>query len=297
MDLRYNIDRTYKESLSCYEKKLSKYENLLTSDTIEYSVEFENKTFKIWYRSNVMTQRCEYTKKEVKQFNIFSKGCLIIFKDKKYIFIPATDNDDKNEFLIDFCEEVRKTLGDLKIGTAQRLALPDGEGGKYHVGSNMFDSPITFIIVALLSAVVGYVFFIGGDDYKDVTREDCIEYTGVVANIDNPSWYDDDDFCDLEFEDGELYTVEGKVISEDVKQALKTISAGDTVTLLFYEEQASVMEVTNEGETILPFEWAYKQYNLDAVVFYWMGIGIWAGDIFLLGYGISGIIREKKEKE
>jgi hypothetical protein len=28
-----------------------------------------------------------------------------------------------------------------------------------------------------------------------------------------------------------------------------------------------------------------------------MGIGVWAVDIFLLGYGISGIIREKKEKE
>ncbi len=295
--MRYLIDTNYKKDLSKYEKKLSKYENLLSSDTVEYSVKLENKAFKIWYRSNAQTQSCEYTKKEVKQFNIFSKGCLIIFKDKKYIFIPVTDNDDKNEFLIDFCIEARKAVGEHRVGAAQRLAIPDGEGGKYHVGFDSFDSPAFIVVVALLAAVMGFVFFIGGDDYKDVTREDCIEYTGVVSSITSEAWYEDDDFCDIEFEDGELYTVDGTVISEEVQNALKTISVGDTVTLLFYEEQASVMEVTSEGKTILPFEWAYKQYNLDAVIFYWMGIGVWAVDIFLLGYGINGIIREKKEKE
>ena len=295
--MKYLIDSSYKANLSAYEKKLSKYENLLPDGTVDFSVKLENKVFKIWWKSTTQTKSCEYAKNGVKQFNVFSKGCLIVFKDKKYIFIPVTENDDKNEFLIDFCREARKAVGEHRVGAAQRLALPDGEGGRYHVGFDSFDSPVFIVVVALLAAVMGFVFFIGGDDYKNVTREDCIEYTGVVTNITGEAWYEEHDYCDIEFEDGELYTVDGTVISDDVKKALKTIDVGDTVTLLFYEEEASVMEITSDSREILPFEWAYEVLNREATAFYWMGIAVWAADIFLFGYGICGIIREKKEKE
>ena len=295
--MKFNTDHIYKESLSLYEKKFSKYDNMIKADTVEYSIKFEDKVFKIWWKSTTQTKSCEYAKNGVKQFHIFSKGCLIVFKDKKYIFIPVTENDDKNEFLIDFCTEVRKAVGEHRVGVAQRLALPDGEGGRYHVGFDSFDSPVFIVIVALLAAVMGFVFFIGGDDYKNVTRENCIEYTGVVSNITGEAWYEENDYCDIEFEDGELYTVDGTVISDDVKNALKTIDVGDTVTLLYFEEEYSVMEVMSDGREILPFEWAYEVLNREATIFYWMGIGVWAVDIFLLAYGIRGIIREKKEKE
>ena len=294
--MKFNIDRIYKEKLSLYEKKFSKYENMITADAVEYSIEFKDKVFKIWWKTIGQTKSCEYAKNGVKQFNVFSQGCLIVFRDKKYIFIPVTENDNKNEFLIDFCTETRKEVGEHKVGAAQRLLLPDGEGGKYHVSFDGFDSPVFIVIVALLAAIMGFVFFIGGDDYKNVTRETCVEYTGVVSNITGEAWYEKNDYCDIEFVDGELYTVDGTVISDDVKNALKTIKAGDTVTLLYYEEEYSVMEVTSDGREILPFEWAYEVLNREATIFYWMGIGVWAVDIFLLGYGIRGIIREKKEK-
>lgn len=295
--MKYFVDSNYREKLSSCQKKLSRYEPLFPADTQEYSVALKDKTFKIRYKSNTQSKAQEYDKKQVRRFDIFSVGCAIIFKDKKYVFIPVTENDEKNEFLIDFSIEARRILGELKIGATQRLALPDGEGGRYHVGTDHFDAPWFILIVVLLSALMGYVFFCGGDDYKNVTRKDCTEYTGTVVSISGEEWYEDNDYCEIEFEDGEIYTIDGTVISEDVQNAIKTVKADDTVTVLFYEDESSVMEVTKGEKVILPFEWAYKQYNTDAQFFFWTGIVIWAVDLFLFAYGISGIIREKKEKE
>lgn len=291
--MNYRIDTLYREKLSEYEKSTSRCECILPKDCTEYSVRFENKTFTVKYKSLSGNGTAVYKKGDLLCYEVRRHGLILIFKNKKFVFIPVTNDEDQNDFLMGFCRVLNGTYRLSRERVGERLAIPDGEGSTMLVGIDPFHNPFALIGVALLAAFLGFVFFIGGDDYDGVTREDCTVIKGVLAEYE--SSFDGDDHK-IRFEDDSIYWLERCTVSAKVEDGLKSLSEGDSVLLLWHAETESVMGIENEGREILTFDWAYRQLYRDARAFYWMGIGVWCLGGLLLCYGIYNIKKEREEK-
>ncbi len=295
--MKFSIDIRYKENVEALaKKKLKKYQCLFDLNTTQRGgFELEEESMRVWYMidGNVTTHKYDY--KELKHCVVRSNGYIIIFKDKKYIFLPVTNNEKENNELLEIGEYFQENHSAIRFIVEQRLCLPSEENkkGKRRVNFDKYDSPWGMIAIAVLCALMSIVFITMPNRYQPISRDEAEIYEGVYDSYEIGS----KDYVYIHFEDKTELDIHECCASRELLDSLDELEKGEKLYSLINTDLGYIIELKTESTELLNFDDTQAQMLRNAKWFMWLGIVVDAGGVYLLGYGIYQLLRERKEDE
>lgn len=294
--MKFSINRKYTQAMEKATRKAKKFSRLYACDPgAMLEMEWEENTMQFRYSAVGESREAIYTLKDIKRCEVSSGGCLLLFRDKKYVFLPVTDAEENDSELIDFCEMLHEELDGLHFFVIQRLSVAqDKETGKrMRIGFSKSDSPIGMIVMAVLSALLATVFVTQSADYEILERSQCSAYTGLYASYSA----DSNDYVDVHLTNKEYYTVHYANASDDFLEKLDALEKGAYLEILENPKAMYVVEILADGQEILNFDTAQTAMLQAETGFVYLGIALYIGAAYLLGYGIYQLIKEKREEK
>lgn len=293
--MKFSIDIKYRESIEALsKKKLKKYQCLFDINiTQRAGFELEEEFMRIWYMVDGNTTTLKYEYNQLKHCVVFSNGYAIIFKDKKYVFLPVTNNEKSNNELMEIGMWFKNEYSAIRFIVHQRLRLPSDnhKNGKKRVSFDKSDSPYALITIAILGALASIIFIKMPNDYKPIERENAVVYEGIYESY----YTDSKDYIEITFKDEKEYTIHECLRSREVYDKLDTLSEGEKLYVLENPEIGYIIELRTDKEEIINFDTSQAKMLKNAKFFMWMGICVDIAGVFLLAYGIYQLIAERKE--
>lgn len=293
--MTFNITDKYRQRVNEFAGKHENNSLLFDCNScVEFSFEIKRKTITIEYRT--LVDKGEYVSsiKKIKRFKVYSDGCLVIFKDGNFLFLPVTDNPDTDIKLISLCEFLYKKLGDFRFETVERLWVMDplGENGqKYHKGFTLLDSPKAMIVISVLAFLMGIAFIWQRTLYNPVEKNECIKYSGAYME------YYHDDNVGIVFSNDDVYCIESSCVSGDLLEEMDNLEQGQGLQLLIHPDNDSIVELRAGGKEILDFYESQESMRKESNAFAVFGVIIEILGIVFLIYGIRNYKREKRQRE
>ena len=293
--MKFSIDVKYKENVTALsKKKLKKYQCIFDlNSTQKGGFELEESFMRVWYMidGNITTHNYDY--KKLKYCIVRSNGYVIIFKDKKYIFLPVTDNKKENNKLLEIGEYFHNNYTAFRFSVTQRLSLPEDSNkkSKKRVGFDKADSPWIMIGMAIVAALMSIVFITMPRDYKSISREEAVSYEGQYDSYREGS----KDYVYITLADETEYTIHQICVYGETLDSLDRLQKGEKLYVLVNPKTEYVVELKTESNEILNFEKSQADMQREAKWFMWLGIAIDIGGVYLLIYGIYQLIKERKE--
>ena len=100
--MKIKIDGQYRENIDRLSRRLKKSVCLFDMDkTLELGFSLEEDHMRIWYSTQYETDIITYSYKSLKRCEVHTNGYLLIFKDKKFVFLPVTDDEENDMELLD----------------------------------------------------------------------------------------------------------------------------------------------------------------------------------------------------
>lgn len=155
------IDKEYERSLKKIVNRTKKYDSLF-----DYSIgatlgcDPDDNQVRIWYSTAYETKQETYSLKDIKRCEVHANGCLLLFRDRKFVFLPVTNDEDNDVALLEMCEFLESELDGLHFFVIARLSfLVDEKTGKrVRIGFSLSDSPTYIIIMSILAVALATVF-------------------------------------------------------------------------------------------------------------------------------------------
>ncbi len=295
--MKFSIDTKYRENIEALsKKKLKKYQSIFDLNVTQRGgFEFEEDSMRVWYMVDGNTTSVKYEYNQLKHAVVFSNGYAIIFKDKKYIFLPVTNNEKSNNELLEIGIILKNEYSAIRFITHQRLRLPSDnrKNGKKRVNFDKSDSPYVIITMAVLMAVVSIIFIKMPNDYKIIERENARPYEGIYESY----YTDSKDYIELSFKDEMKCDIHECLGSIDLYDKLDSLSSGEKLYVLENPETGFIIELKTDKEEIINFETSQAKMLKNAKFFMWMGIIADIGGVYLLIYGVYQFLKERKEYE
>lgn len=292
-DVKFEINENYQKKLTKIEKIISRYDCLFEDGTQEFGFDFTDDLYSIWYKCQNITRNVSYSKDALKFCDVRSGGIIFVFKDKKYVFLPVTDNQKRNAFLQKLGEMMKSSYSAFKFSVSQRLALPGEDGKSKRVSYDFTDNPIVYLIMGIIAIIMGIVFMFMFDDYENVTRESCTDYEGRFEEyIDEGSRG-----ISVILEDGEMQYIRACCCTPELKDKLEVLQKGEALTFIIEDASGYTLEISKGEETLLEFDDSLAEIKKETIGFGCIGIGVTCCAVFMIFYGMVRIVQEKKEKQ
>jgi hypothetical protein len=290
------IDKEYLNSLNKIAARTKKHNRLYDySLGATLSCDTDGNQLHIWYSTKHETKQAVYSIKDIKRCEVHANGCLILFRDRKFVFLPVTNDEDNDSDLLILCEFLESELDGLHFFVISRLnyLVDEKTGKRARIGFSLSDSPTYIIIISLLAVVMATVFVNMKNDFAVVKRSECHVFTGTFDS------YDQDHKCYIElyFTGDEMLEVHHSCGSEALFDKLDALEKGDQVAVLVNPNVDYVVEIKTEEQEILNFEKSQELMLKDATGFMWLGIAVYCGAAYLFVYGIYMFIKERKDAQ
>lgn len=223
-------------------------------------------------------------------------GIFIRLKHGWFLFLPVTEKGKDNEKLMGamilLTEKCRWTyqlarlrLPGVNLFSRLKFRL------RPNTGTDLTD-PFTrnyLILLILLCFFIGTIFTCMRFRTTDVPRQDAHAVTGIYMSADPSRSRHNYRFVDLEFSDGNEYTIDGCCINQDLLHTLDDIPSGTQMKLLLHPVTDAVLEIQVQQQILLHFEDTLLRLQREATVFFFLGIGMYLCG----GYLLWGTIRKK----
>ncbi len=293
--MKISITNDYRQRLEELSGKLKKYTPLFDfNSALEFTCERKKNSIFITYKTAYMQEEYTSAPKKIKKCKIYSDGCLIIFKDKKFIFLPVTNNEETDGALVAFCEFLHEKVSETRFKVKERLWLYDPlseDGRRYHKGFTILDSPIMKMLIAVGVIVIGILLFAQKQDYRIVDKTECIKYTGVY------DYYYEDDYIEIYFQNGDIHYVDTLCAYDDFYEKMDRINKGQNLQLLIHPDNEYVVEIRCGGTEILNFKQSQIDMRDFAIFISVIGVILAIVGFGLLLIGFKYYKKERNQKE
>ena len=99
----------------------------------------------------------------------------------------------------------------------------------------------------------------------------------------------------MSFKDERVLFIHQAAGSMKVCENLEMLKKGDKLYVLINPNVDYVVEIKTDSVEILNLNSAQKAMYREAIAFMWLGFFIYGGAVFMIGYGVYQIIKERKE--
>ncbi len=290
--MQFKVDYNYRsrvEALSQKYKKLTPVFNC--NGAIDIGFELGNREVLISEGTGFNEKRYVYRYRQIKKIISFTDGLLVIFKDKKFVFLPVTDNEIADEDLV-FIAQVFHEQFKLKFHIKGRLYVINYDSHKQkrkRVNFDFADSPIIVTIISVVALLVGVLIATLPNIYIPVSKEECIVYTGEYESFEK----DDDDTFFIYFKNGDEQWIDYSCYSSKLYSEIVALEKGTKLEILLHPDSEYVVELVCDGEEILNLNFAQEAMYEDASYTAWLGYLVIAAGTFLLIYAIIRFANER----
>ena len=294
--MKITVDAAYRDQAAKAQKHAKKYEPLFDAETTkEFGFSTEDEGMRVWYRTEYDTKTVTYAYEDLKYGEVHVFGCVLHFRDKTFLVLPVTEDEDNNDELIDICLDFENRYSGIRFVTCERLCLPSDEqdGGKKksrRVGFDTGSSPVRTIVITLLAFVMATVFVVMPSSYGKVTREEALSFEGVYERYVQ----DSKDYIELYFSDGSMQTIHESCTLKEVVDAIDALEAGERLYLLIHPKNEFVIEVRSDENELLNLDESQRNMQTNAKLFRGLGIFVYCGGVFLIGYAIWQMTAERR---
>ena len=224
------------------------------------------------------------------------EGIMLRLSGKRLLFLPAVNDRRETELLMgalrkleEHCKYIFKKA-ELDIHKAGLLAqfdfrLRPKQG--YYMGDRYTNGAVLLLICA--TVFIATVFVSKLSVNRIVPVEDAIAVTASYLDCDPAYRRGSTRYIDLEFTDHEELTIPGICSNKAMVDRLDSIPEGTKLNLLVHPVSEDVLQIENDGELLMEFDYAQTRIWRDAVAF-----GVLGGFLYLCaGYLLVGVIRKK----
>lgn len=294
--MKIRVDAAYRDQVAKAGKYAKKYTPLFdTQAAEEFGFSLEDEGMRVWYQTEYDTKTVSYAYKDLKYCEVRAFGCILCFRDKKFLLLPVTEDEDNNDELIDIGLDFKERYDGFHFVACERLCLPSDEqdGGQEknrRVGFDTGSSPVRTIVIALLSFVMATVFVLMPSSYGKVSREEALPFEGVYERYVQ----DSKDYIELYFSDGSVKTIHECVTTADLTDAVDAIQSGERLYLLIHPDNEFVIEIRTDAGELLDVDEAQRKMLKNANLFRGLGIFVYCGGAFLIGYAVWQMSAERR---
>jgi len=288
------IDKEYENTLKKMANRTKKYDSVFAFDLgAALGCKLDEHNLRLWYATGYDTKQAVYSFKDIKRCEVHANGCLLLFRDRKFVFLPVTNDEDNDIDLLEICGSLECELDGLHFFVISRLSflVDDNTGKRIRIGFSLSDSPVIVIIMSIVAIAMATFFVTMKNDFAFVERTECLAYTGTFEAYKQ----DHQDYIDLYFVDDEVLTVHHACGSDAFFDKLDALEKGERVAVLVNPNVDFVVEIKTDTQEVLNFGSAQKAMKNEAITFMWMGIVLYCGAAYLFVYGIYEFIKERKD--
>lgn len=295
--MNIQIGEKYRNAMFEHSKKLKGYETLFDCDRATGFSYYSNKDYIcINYKLDGVSKKIsvKYRHKDIKKCKVYSNGCLMIFKDKRFVFLPITEDIDENLKLAELCKVLSKKLGDFRFVYVESLCMPCEKNTDEIIRLNlsMESSPVLTLIGVIFIVFFATVFVSSKNDFVPAQRVECESYSGIYK--DHEVGYND--AVTIYFEDGREIEVNGECCSSEFEENLERIKKGEQLDVLVNPKHQSAVEIISSDRVILDFARAQRSLYDSAKFFWWLGMFCYFVALYLIVRTIRMLATNKREK-
>ncbi len=315
--MKIKVDAAYRDQVIRARKYAKKYTPLFdTAQAKEFDFSLTEEGMRVRYKTEYDTKTVTYAYEDLKCCEVRTFGCILRFRDKKFLLLPVTEDEDSNDELIDIGLDFKARYDGFHFVACERLCLPDGERKKSkrksrprrarrgkkdtpvfeddyrsrRVALDEGSSPIRTIVLALVSFVMATVFVMMPSSYGKVAREEALPFEGVYERYVQ----DSKDYIELYFTDGSMQTIHECCALENVVDAVDALETGERLYLLIHPDNEFVIEVRTEKGELLNIDESQRKMQTNAKLFRGLGIFVYCGGAYLIGYAIWQMTAERR---
>lgn len=294
--MHFNVDYKYKRRIEELSAKYRKFTPVFDANRVtEVYFELGNNEVLISRNTSFNEERSIYRFRQIKKIISFTDGLLIIFKDKKFIFLPVVDNETADDDLVYIAHTFYEQMM-YKFSVKERLYTVNYNSAsqkKKRLNLSITESPVFMIIISVLAALLGLVVIAASMSYEPVSRDKCIAYTGEYASFEK----DEDDTIYLYFKNDEEQWIDYSCYSSELFTEIASFEKGESVKILLHPDNEYVVELKCKGKEILNLDFAQKAMREDAKGMEWLGYFIIAIGAVSLLFGVIRITIENAAKK
>ncbi len=254
----------------------------------------------ISYKLFGIEQEFKYSFKEISRFTLIYDGYIIVFKDKGFIFVPVGEDSEYNEELIFLGSTVKEKIMAWRFEKKSRLFIPqkDKKYRKVDIDSldiyktniGVYKSILMLVGVIIVLIVAGYLISMPYM-YKPISINDAKIYNG---EFDYCEYNEIDEFLTLYLKDKSSYDLHTSCGVHKIAAKLDKLKKGDNITVAINPKHDCMIELKTGSDVILDIDYAQKCMKEDAVRYFWLGIVIVGGAVFLFVCSIRFTVKENK---